>query len=77
MIKATLLARGAGLTAVILALFLILSYMMFPTGRIDSLLAQVLSRQGLSLSPPVHKTLLPGLAWDDLLLSSEQGPLLS
>ncbi|NTV49401.1 MAG: type II secretion system protein GspN [Geobacteraceae bacterium] len=77
MIKATLLARGAGLTAAVLALFLILSYVMFPTERIDSLLAQILSKQGLSLSPAVHKTPLPGLAWDDLLLSSEQGPLLS
>ena len=38
---------------------------------------QVLSRQGLTLAPPVHKTLLPGLAWDNLLLSSDaQGELL-
>jgi type II secretion system protein N len=77
MIKATLFARRAGLTAAGLALFLILSYVMFPTGRIDALIAQVLSQQGLTLSPSVHKTPLPGLAWDDLLLSSEQGPLLS
>ncbi len=77
MIKAALIARRAGLTAAVLALFIIFSYLMFPTGGIDSLIAQVLSRQGLTLSPPVHKTLLPGLAWDDLLLSSEQGPLLS
>jgi len=77
MIKATPLAKGAGLTAAGLALFLILSYVMFPTGRVDALIAQVLSRQGLTLSPSVHKTLLPGLAWDDLLLSSEQSPLLS
>lgn len=75
--KTALLARRAALTATVLALFMIFSYVMFPAGRIDSLLAQVLSRQGLSLSPPVHKTLLPGLTWDDLLLSSEQGPLLS
>ena len=77
MIKAALIARRAGFTAAVLTLFLIFSYMMFPTGRIDSLLAQVLSQQGLTISPSVHKTLLPGLAWDDLLLSSEQGPLLS
>lgn len=50
--------------------------MLFPTGRIDAVLAEVLSRQGLSLAPAVHKTLLPGLAWDNLLLSSEQGTLL-
>lgn len=40
------------------------------------MLAQLLSRQGLTLSPAVHKTLLPGLAWDNLQLSSEQGALL-
>jgi type II secretion system protein N len=59
------------------ALFLLFSYMLFPTGRIDAAIAQILARQGLTLSPEVHKTFLPGLAWDDLLLSSEQGPLLS
>ena len=74
--KVTQVARGAGLLAAILALFLLFSYLFFPTSRIDALLAQVLSRQGLSLEPAVHKTFLPGLAWNDLLLSSDQGPLL-
>ena len=32
--------------------------------------------QGLSLTPAAHKTILPGLAWDNALLSSQQGPLL-
>ena len=41
------------------------------------MVTQVLSKQGLTLSPAVHKTLLPGLAWDNMLLSSQQGPLLS
>ena len=59
------------------ALFLLSSYLLFPTARIDAALAQVLSRQGLTLSPAVHKTLLPGLAWDNMQLSSEQGPLLN
>ena len=75
--KAGLLARRAALLAAVLVLFLLFSYLLFPTGRIDAALAQVLSRQGMTLAPAVHKTLLPGLAWDDMLLSSEQGPLLS
>lgn len=76
MMKAALLARRAGLLATVLILFLLFCYLFFPTSRIDAVMAQVLSRQGLTLAPAVHKTLLPGLAWDNLLLSSEQGPLL-
>lgn len=75
--NARTLARRAALPAGILFLFLLFSYLLFPTGRIDAAVAQVLSSQGLTLAPAIHKTLLPGLAWDDLLLSSEQGPLLS
>ncbi len=74
--KTAQLARGTGVLAAVLAVFLLFSYLFFPTARIDTLLAQALSRQGMTLTPTVHKTLLPGLAWDDLLLSSEQGPLL-
>ncbi|MGB9082250.1 MAG: type II secretion system protein GspN [Desulfuromonadaceae bacterium] len=73
--KARLLARRAAFLAGIPVLFLLFSYLLFPTGKIDAVVAEVLSRQGLSLAPAVHKTLLPGLAWDNLLLSSEQGPL--
>jgi type II secretion system protein N len=75
--KAALLVRRAGLLATVLFLFMLFSYLLFPTAWIDAGLAQVLSRQGLTLSPTVHKTLLPGLAWDNLLLSSEQGQLLN
>ena len=71
------LARGAGVAAAVVALFVLFSYLLFPTARIDAILVQVLVRQGLTLTPAVHKTFLPGLAWDDMLLSSEQGPLLS
>jgi type II secretion system protein N len=74
--KVALLARRAGLLATALFLFILFCYLLFPASRVDSFLAEVLSRQGLTLSPAVHKTLLPGLAWDNLLLSSEQGPLL-
>ncbi len=75
--KARPLALRAAVSAAVLVLFLLFSYLLFPTERIDVALAQLLSRQGLTLAPAVHKTFLPGLAWDDLLLSSEQGPLLS
>ena len=74
--KRTILIRGAALLATVV-LFLLFSYWFFPTDRVDTLLAQVLSRQGLTLSPAVHKTLLPGLAWDNMVLASEQGPLLN
>ncbi len=75
--KAAKVARGFALLAAVLALFVMFSYMLFPASRIDAVIAQVLLRQGLTLAPAVHKTLLPGLAWDNMLLSSEQGPLLS
>lgn len=74
--KTSRLVRRTGIAAAVLALFLLFSYLLFPAARIDAVLAPVLSRQGLTITPAVHKTLLPGLAWDDFLLSSEQGPLL-
>lgn len=75
--RAARMARGAAFLAAVTALFLLFAYLLFPTARIDAALAQVLSRQGLTLAPAVHKTLLPGLAWDNARLSSEQGPLLN
>jgi type II secretion system protein N len=75
--KAARMARGAAFAVAVLVLFLLFAYLLFPTARIDAVLAQILSQQGLTLAPAVHKTLLPGLAWDNALLSSEQGPLLS
>jgi type II secretion system protein N len=71
------LARWTAILAATLVLFLLFFYLLFPTGKIDVVVAQALTRQGVTLSPAVHKTLLPGLAWDNLLLSSEQGALLS
>ncbi len=53
-----------------------LVYLFFPTGPVDHAIEQLLEPQGLKLSPAVHKTLLPGLAWDNMSLSSEQGVLL-
>ena len=75
--KGARLVRGSATVAAGLMLFLLFSYLLFPTGRIDAAITQALSQQGLTLSPAVHKTLLPGLAWDDMLLTSEQGPLLN
>jgi type II secretion system protein N len=76
MTKPVALLRQAGFFAAILLLFLIFCYVLFPTSRIDAMLAEVLFRQGVTVTPAVHKTLLPGLAWNNLLLSSEQGPLM-
>jgi len=76
-LKAAQLARRTALLAAALVLFLLFFYILFPASKIDAVLAQSLSRQGLTLSPAVHKTALPGMAWDNMLLSSEQGPLLS
>ncbi|MFZ2949575.1 MAG: type II secretion system protein GspN [Desulfuromonadaceae bacterium] len=73
--KTRILARRAAFLAAVPVLFLLFSYLLFPAGKIDAVLAEILSRQGLSLTPAVHKTLLPGLAWDNLLLSSERGAL--
>jgi type II secretion system protein N len=76
MMKGSLLARRAGIPAAVLVLFVLFSYLLFPASRIDAVIARILSQQGLALAPEVHKTLLPGLAWDKPVLSSEQGPLL-
>ncbi|MHB8056564.1 MAG: type II secretion system protein GspN [Desulfuromonadaceae bacterium] len=75
--KSARLVRTGALVAAGLVLFLLFSYLLLPTERIDTAITRALSQQGLTLSPAVHKTLLPGLAWDEMLLSSEQGPLLS
>ena len=73
--NARLLLRRAGLLALSTFIFLLFCYLLFPTSRIDALVAQVLAQKGLTLAPAAHKTLLPGLAWDNLFLSSEQGLL--
>ena len=51
-------------------------YLFFPAGRVDAVINQLLEPQGLKISPAVHKTLLPGLAWDTMQLSSAQGEVL-
>jgi type II secretion system protein N len=70
------LVRGAVLTCAWLTLFLLCVYLFFPSRRINAVIDQRLSSQGLNLTPAAHKTILPGLGWDNALLSSRQGPLL-
>lgn len=70
------LLRTAGLLAAGVLLFLFFAYLLIPTGRIDAVISQLLAEQGFTLTPGARKTILPGLAWDNLQLSSEQGALL-
>lgn len=70
------LLRLAGLVAAGACLFLFFTYILFPTARIDAVINQQLAAQGLSLSPGASKTILPGLAWKGVVLSSDQGALL-
>lgn len=55
---------------------MVFCYILFPISKIDDLLADALAQQGLKITPSVHKTVLPGLAWDEMVLSSAQGELL-
>ena len=57
-------------------LLVVLTYLLFPMGRVNAVINQQLAAQGLTLTPGAHKTILPGLAWNDLLLSSDRGALL-
>jgi type II secretion system protein N len=70
------LVRGVVLTCAWLTLFLACVYLFFPSRRINTVIDQAVASQGLSLTPAAHKTVLPGLAWNNALLSSRQGPLL-
>ena len=68
--------EGAGLLAAGICLFLACIYLFLPMGQVNEPVNRLLAGQGLALSPEAHKTLLPGLAWNRPVLSSEQGPLL-
>lgn len=65
----------AALLAAGVCLFLFFFYLFFSMGRVNAVINQHLASQGLTLTPGAHKTILPGLAWDNLLLSSDQGAL--
>jgi type II secretion system protein N len=71
------LARVTGSLIAGLFLFLALVYLFFPVGRINSVITRQLDSAGLTLSPAAHKTVIPGLSWKNMLLSSPQGALVS
>jgi type II secretion system protein N len=73
----SLFLRGIALLLASAILFSGFVYLFFPSERIDRSLEQILQPQGLKVSPMVHKTLLPGLGWDNMQLSSTQGELLN
>lgn len=77
MMKPQRLLRGAGLFAAGLCLFIAGIYIFIPMGRVNGAINQILAAQGLTLSPGAGKTILPGLVWNDLELSSAQGVLIS
>lgn len=56
-------------------IFIVAVYLFFPIAPINSAISGILVNQGLSLSPPAEKTLLPGLKWSNSVLSSELGAL--
>lgn len=69
------LVRWLLLSVATSALFLVLVYLFFPTSRINTAIDQALATQGLSMAPAARKTMLPGLAWSNAVLASEQGAL--
>jgi type II secretion system protein N len=69
------LLRRIGLLAAGGCLFLTCTYLFLPTQQVNDLINRLLGDQGLTLTPGAHKTLLPGLAWRQPVLSSDQGPL--
>lgn len=71
------LLRGVGLTFAGLLLFLALVYLFFPIGWVDTVISRQLESQGLSMTPQARKTIIPGLAWKNMVLSSAQGALVN
>lgn len=68
-------ARWVAVLAIAGLLFGSLVYILFPAARIDAVIARLLAPQGLVLTPAVHKTVIPGLAWDGPQLASDKGTL--
>lgn len=69
------IVRGVALCVGTLALFLAFVYLFIPVSRINAAIDRALATQGLTLAPGAHKTVLPGLAWNDAVLASDQGAL--
>jgi type II secretion system protein N len=68
--------RAIALFLTAFSLFLFLVYLFFPSSRLNAFLDRTLSAQGLSLTPAVHKTIIPGLVWNNAVLASDQGALI-
>jgi type II secretion system protein N len=71
------LPKLAGLAIAGLLLFPALVYLFFPISRVNTIISRQLENQGLSVSPSACKTIIPGLVWKHMLLSSAQGALFS
>jgi type II secretion system protein N len=69
------IVRGLALFLATLSTFVVFVYLFFPSGRINAVIDQALSTQGLKLAPGAEKTMLPGLVWKNAVLASEQGAL--
>lgn len=69
------IVQRIALGVIALALFLVFVYLFLPVSRINAAIDQALSTQGLTLTPGAHKTVVPGLAWNDAVLASDQGAL--
>jgi type II secretion system protein N len=50
-------------------------YLFLPARRINAVIDRTLLTQGLTLAPGAHKTIVPGLVWNNTVLASEQGAL--
>lgn len=76
MMKRQSLLKGVAFFAAGAFLFISCLYLFIPMGRPNAAVNQVLAAQGLMLSPEARKTILPGVVWDNPLLSSDQGALI-
>jgi len=70
------LVRVLAMPLAALTLFLVFVYLFYPARRINAVIGQALSNQGLNLVPAAQKTILPGLFWNSAVLASEQGALI-
>jgi type II secretion system protein N len=69
------IVRRIALLGAAFFLFLVLIYLFFPADRINNVIDRELSTQGLTFTPAARKSIVPGLAWSDAVLASDQGAL--
>lgn len=70
------LLQRTGIVFTASMLLVVFIYLFFPVAKLNSALNRFLAEQGLRLDPAASKALLPGLVWEQPVLSSEQGELL-